>query len=853
MDRAEYKERIARIDDLLSRKSYDEALDLMDSINWGRLHNVNSLVEGAERYEILSKPYDAKELLEIAHERSPIGRMIIYRLAILCANLGEIEEAIAYHQKFIELAPNDNLRFIIKYEINKAKGADKYVLISALEELKATELIEEWAFELACLYQETGQIDKCISVLDEIILWFGEGPYVEQAYEIKMHYRPLTKEQEIQYQSMNLKDSPVTEIHPGEHAARNELLGHTVRIPRIEENPGQFDTQNLQAEIRKNIEEIMKASEVEEVSGNIEAIQSLIEDIPHIQMEEEFSNEEKKSHTQKLDAQLKSKFEEYLSEEFDGQISLIETGREKIDDQIEGQVTIEDITNRWEKTKRAAEQALLERKQQELLRFKEEAIAKASDVLDRIIESETANQKPKEEKNTFHIPKIEPEGKVTGDTFEIPIITLRETKELPTITPEDIEEIARQAREETLLDAQASPNYVPTKEIKEFPRIQISLPQDTAIESEEVPDIGTFVEEVPIADNWDMLELSDEDHLPLLDPNFLTTIWEEEAKRWITSDISAEQALKDINEMLQQEIDKLSGEAEEEIVEDTEGSLNESIGGNTTTDLPLIDISDIGSEIPTHLSDMEKEELSIFAGIPGMEASLCKALSGAKETIGGNAPKLKGHIIIQGREGCGKTKLAQSIIKILQMETGHPNGNVGKISASKLNEKDVRLIIEKIQGGALIVEKAGELSKETIVSLNVGIEGDNSGTLFIMEDSRDGIDNLLKQDPRLAKKFTEKISIPIMTIDELVNFARIYAAEEGYVIDEMGVLALYDRVNLSGLPNQPASIAVVKDIVDDAINSAKSRKFKGLFGLFSNKAEDDSKNPILQERDFMDS
>ena len=112
MDRAEYKDRMARIDSLLEAGENEEALDLLDSVNWRKLHNVNFLLGGAERYEALKKTEDARELLEIAHERSPVGRIIIYRLAILCSRMGDFDEAEKYYQKFIELAPKDNIRFM---------------------------------------------------------------------------------------------------------------------------------------------------------------------------------------------------------------------------------------------------------------------------------------------------------------------------------------------------------------------------------------------------------------------------------------------------------------------------------------------------------------------------------------------------------------------------------------------------------------------------------------------------------------------------------------------------------------------------------------------------------------------
>lgn len=808
MDRTEYRERMTRIDGLLMEEKNEEALDLLDSINWEKLHNVNYLLDGAERYERLSKMQDAKELLEIAHERSPIGRMIIFRLGIVCAHLHELEEADLCYEKFIALAPNDNIRFIMKYEISRAKNAEDTVLISILEELRANELVEEWAFELACLYRKTGQIDKCVALLDEIILWFGEGPYVEKAYEIKLKYRPLSKEQEIRYRNMKSSLNSMVEIHPGDILSKNEFLNNTIRIPEIEEDNEKFNTQNLQEEIRKNIDEIMKASEVEEISGNMEAIKELIEEVPHVQLDEEENIEKIQNDNKKIDANLKSKFEEYLLEEFDGQISLVETGHEKKDEQIDGQLTIEDFTREWEKTKRAAEMALSDAKEQELNRKKEDAIAKASDVLDKLKEVDS-EESPK----AFHIPVIN--SAAGEESFEIPIIS-----------SEKVEKESEQVKE---------------------PEPEKDAPKEEAL-------IDT--------------------------------------KDWTPPALLAEKALKDINAMLQNEIDKFSEPAknkeegqepkdnkeensqntedkepaneDKEIIEDeiSENLANEELiqkeaeEEEALDELPKIDTESITDTkdpedfLRTGLTDSQKEALSYFAGISGMEEELCDLIEDSKTAIRQDKLRDCGHFVIVGVPGSGKTRLAQNIIKVLKAETGKLSGNIGKIDSGKLNEKDVSLIMDKVTGGALIIQNAGKLSKETMVSLTINIEKSEK-TLVVLEDTKEDLARLFKENPRFAKKFTGDATIPDMKIDELVKFAKIYAAEHDYAIEEMGILALYDRINIISLPGSPTTVKDVKGIVDSAIISAENSKSKkGLLGGLFNKADAEFSGPTLQERDF---
>lgn len=841
MDRSEYKERMSRIDEALSEEKYEDALDYLDSINWKKQLNVNYLLEGAERYELLGKIYDAKELLEYAHERSPMGRMIIYRLALLNIRLSEFEAARNYYQKFIELAPNDNSKFVIRYQLSKAEGADDATLISILEELRSNELLEEWAFELAMLYRKTGQIDKCVACLDDIILWFGEGPFVEKAFEIKMVYRTLTKDQEIRYQRLKTMGSPVVEIHPGDRIASNEFLGRTIRIPEIEENIEKYSTQNLQAEIRKNIEEIMMASEMDSVNNGLDAIKGLIEDIPHLQIDtQDLSRDERKFDTKELDETVKSSFNEYLSEEFDGQLSLVEPGKEKSDDDIEGQLTIEEVMENWERTRRAAEKALLDAKEKELRLYKEMALQRAGDVLDKIIESQTALRPTEDlvvkEQRTFKIPRLDADGEAEEEDFEIPIISVSE----------DIKE------PDNVTEPDETPVFEKMPEADEVPEIEEMPESDDISEAEEVSE----ADEISEAE-----EASESNEIPEIEEMSEVNEIPEPEEEPITKKQSAEEALRDINAILQSEIDKLQGEiksemTEEEPEEEPEEEIVVSVErpkeelGNTTTNLPFIDITGIDTDVQTQLSPRERENLSYFASIPGMETPLVRLISNVREEVLKGGMAKAGHIIIQARAGMGKTRLAQKIIKILQEETGKIKGSIGRIDAVKLNEKDIRVLFDKIRGGALIIENAGELSKDTMVALTLNVENDTLGTLLVLEDNRQGIDNVVKIDPRFARKFTERISIPDMTIDELVSFGKLYAAESGFGIDDMGVLALYDKINMIHTSDYATTINDVKEIVDGAISSQHNAKFKGLFGLFGSKGNDNSGRSVLQEKDF---
>ena len=214
MDKYEYKLKLDQMKSLTAENNYSAAAEIADTINWHKIKNVNALMKAGEIYEKTGRYEESRDILLTAYDRSPIGRMIIYRLAEVAVKMGNYSEAQDYYQEFVEIAPHDNLKYVLKYEISKAQGADLNTQIGILEELKEQEYLEEWAFELACLYHKAGLSDKCIDACDELILWFGDGPYVERALELKMLYQPLTKQQEEKYREFRLKKEGVIEVRP---------------------------------------------------------------------------------------------------------------------------------------------------------------------------------------------------------------------------------------------------------------------------------------------------------------------------------------------------------------------------------------------------------------------------------------------------------------------------------------------------------------------------------------------------------------------------------------------------------------------------------------------------------------
>ena len=252
----------------------------------------------------------------------------------------------------------------------------------------------------------------------------------------------------------------------------------------------------------------------------------------------------------------------------------------------------------------------------------------------------------------------------------------------------------------------------------------------------------------------------------------------------------------------------------------------------------------------TKLSDAQKAIFSYFVPVDGMERQICQVLTGASARLSKCASSATGNILIQGGKGCGKTVLATGLIKALQKEVKRPNGKIGKIDAEALNKKDLSALLKKISGGCLIIERAGEIDRETAVKLSLLLEMDTSGILVIMEDTRVGLNQAMGRDEGLAKKFTEKITIPVFTSDELVEFGKAYAHDLDYEIDNMGVLALYNRISNIQKLDRATTLTEVKEIVDEAIEKAEKKSLKKALSIITSRRYTEDDYVILREKDF---
>lgn len=734
MDKQEFRSKIEQMLELVKNKSYEEALEIADELNWKKVKNVSILSAVSEVYEQCGEYEKSRDILFMAYDRAPDNKKIIYRLGILALKLGEFTEAEDCYEEYVNMAPKDPNRFVFKYKMLQAQNATLEEKIAVLEEFKKIEYVEKWAFELAGLYQQAGMITECLEECDDLILWFSEGKYIYKAMELKMQYKALTPLQHEKYMNRfgtqeKKEDTPEAELPKVE-----------IPVEEPKELPKEEPVEEVVEEEVTPVEEVVEeTTPVEEVAEETpeETTEETLEEIP--------AEPEKPTRS------------------------------------------IEEIVQGWQEEQKENAQMI----QAELERVEQEKEAE-----------EPVEEEEKEEILSHDVRKL----------------------------MEDLE------AESAEIEAQKAAGDEEVEEVEEKPLLQKLVEQltgqDKKEEAEETEEEGE-IQTIETETEEEEIETTDEDEeIKLGDTQSMA----------LTIKALANAARVETPEEVLPEI-----EMPEEVQEAEEASPYDTgfvVQGRYDLDAQ----SEIG--IKAGLTEEQKKLFSYFVPVHGMSEQLVRVLEADKKCKNRYGTSRIGNIAIVGRRGSGKTVLAVNIVKAIQKARRMKHGKVAIVKADALNKKDVAEIVEKLNGGALVIEKASRLKRNTIDTLCDLMEGQTGELLVVIEDERKPLDRMFAEYPNFKKKFTSRVELPVFINDELVTFGQTYAKENGYKIDEMGILALYSDIDILQREEKVVTVSDVKALVDDAIENANRFTLKKFFKKLFGKNRDESDRVILKEEDF---
>ena len=1017
MDKYEYKLKTEEMLELMEDGEYRKAAAAADLIDWKRVRNAGMLMNVSDIYEKTKEYQKSYDVMNLAYRRSEGSRKVIYKLCSLAIKTKNIDEAIDYYDEFIQIAPKDPNRHILRYQILRAQRAPIEQQIEALEEFKKAEYIEEWAYELAKLYREAGMMTECLEECDDLILWFSEGKYVYKAMELKMQYKPLSPSQQQKYDHRYEKLSSETEEIPdltsylGEDEEKDsasegaEALGDTRSIGLTEqpvmENDSTSDVIDTDAVTLEAAEEpdaevdnpeeagvetaeVIEASEDEsevqpatvETSGDKRTLSKDTASIPIVSKNPVKPVKKKLGDTMRLDEALqqllnpKPEVQAEPGEEVEPDMTDLEEDIAAIED-VEDLEIVNQLTEE-KKAEEASKERVVPSGMKELIpepETEEELIEQAveetsEDVPEDAVAIEAEEAEPEEEEileageaepeeeeileidaaesedltdeseDLSEVEELISETEVVNDEDDSEGAAVRETmdnknNEEPILSPEIqklIDEIEGVIPEEEEVDATVSSEEV--LEVEEEPHENMGeLADDLRLGEDEYEDYDAYdwddAEEFDEDDILDDYEESDDDLLDdyeesdddlpddyedadddlfgeeegyddldaygyeeddeddeVINPRDLFTAEDKVSDDDLLSLNSYEEVPNfedefSVNPAHSEEPDDREIPDEDDGIDimsaTTPLSRKETaklIATGKTSPLPLDEIADAMSDtgfivhgrydletqsgIGTRagLTEEQKKLFSYFVPVRGMSEQLVDVLEQDKNCTNRKGTSRTGNLLIIGNKGNGKTVLAVDVVKAIQKQRDIRQGKVAIVTGESLNKKRIGDIFRKLYGGALIIEKAGQMNEKTLAKLNKAMEQDTGELLVVLEEQRKPLDRLLSSNREFRRKFTSRLEVPIFINDELVTFGQTYAQENGYRIDEMGILALYSKIDSLQREDHAVTVAEVKEVMDDAIAHSQKASAKKLVKRVFGKNTDSSDRILLSEKDF---
>lgn len=894
LDKAEYRIKLEQINALAEEGDFRGAAEVADEIDWRHVKSARTLCMIGEIYEANKRYEDSCRILKYAYRRSASSKTVLYRLAELDIRTGNYEEAKKFINEFESNSPGDSSRFLLKYKLLRATKAPLDDQIAVLKDYKDAEYTERWAYELAKLYKRNGQKEKCVEECDDMILWFAEGKYVTKAMELKMSLTSLTPAQQARYESQRHRaeqeesaaEKPAEEEEQPSYTAMENVektilaaddeeeevhteVSATEAIEKMDHAAGRFNA----GEIKPRNEEKTGPSRLQDrLTSSIRNIFSgmLLERDEEGTEDEDIKIAEEPGRAAEAAAEPEEAAEapapEMPAEEEPEDDPLAEAfafARQSVEEQ------------------KGAAEATAESPDEETADLPEEPRDAEGDS-DVLPEEEGKPEAPAKQEEALPMKDGEVDFEklfamsasalagevasgnyVMADTLEEDREEAEAAAELARKGAEGTEEADEEAeaakREADLIGRETDESLGLTREFsfREEIRREIAKQSEekTPITSPEEAARRTVLEETEEAEDaapgTEAAEPSVEGKEAAGAPG--DAAGSEKAAEGEADELEIPEEAEDADENL---MAAFSGEAEEiEIPEEEHETLmglagieHEAAAEASESETMIEDVmgeSGVFTIQPVEgreLTGPEKTALSYFANIPGIDRQTTAALADIHNNCGDKTSR-SGNVIIMGRQGSGKTRLADGLILMTCLHLGLKAAKVAKIVAQDLNQKDPAAVVKKLSGGFLVIEGAGALADETVNRLNQAMEFRTDDMIVILEDEREDLKKVLEAHADFAEKFTSRITVPVFTNDELVTFARVYAAEEGYKFDELSTLALYTIIGDQQRGGEPVTVGRVREILDKAID----RNHRRLFGKVTDRADGKT---VLVEKDF---
>lgn len=771
MDKKEYRARLDEINSLVEKQDYREALNVVETIEWRRVRSARTLCMVSEIYEVNKRYDDSLRLLLLAYQRAPSGKLILYRLVELSVKMTDYESAVKYYNQFMKLSPNDNNRYILKYKIYKGRKNPIEDQIKILEKYKASEYTERWAYELARLYARAGMYDKCIAECDEMVLWFSDGKYVKKALELKMKYTELTDAEKEKYKELYGEPKAVriartaASVSAATQAAAKMLNQTAQTMAKPEDAVNSVKAEAFQLPKPEPVKKAESETESEAKSeAKAEAKPELAEQPKVMKMPEFIKTPEVKTDFEPLP-----------------EIQMPEEIKKEIEEELEKKKAVE--AKLQEETAKIAEE-------EPVKEFDLEAALGVAAAEMAQAEKTEAVENEAEAKAEMEVPE--------GATIQLPLEEIKAARQnaVETDATVDLSNVVEEAMAEAVVTAEEETAEKVVEAEIEASEEKVAEAETEEPQEEKAPEsVETEEPQKEKAPESVETEESQEEQEPESAETEQEPVEVEEARE-------SEPAQWVLEEPVESEEENAESEAVQEIEAVTEVEPEPE------------------KVLRHHLTDEEHRRLfTYFAPIPGMKEQVKEALDIAQKSACEKTSKA-GNMIVTGRSGSGKTRFSESLIKALCKERQMEGAKVAYLTAEVLNKKDPAFIVDKLSGGFLAIGRASAMTAQTVENLSKAMEFKTNRLTVILEDSKAGIYTLKQDYPEFMEKFDSRIVIPVFTNDELVSFAKTYAKEKGYKVDDIAVLAVYSLIGDNQYEDDPVCVGQVREMMDSAIAKA---------------------------------